>query len=377
MTNKVDQLVKEVFLELSDALETGTIGPRVKVGLTINGSEHGTDVMLEAAKICQKEDLFDVVLIGEKVDTTFELVEACGEVETHQKMEEMLESGQIDACVTLHYNFPIGVSTVGKVVTPAQGREMLLATTTGTTSVDRQEAMLLNAINGIIAAKSQGIEKPTVGILNVEGARKVEKALRDLQAKGYSFDFAESKRADGGAVMRGNDLLMGSCDVMVCDSLTGNLLMKMLSAYQTGGNYEALGSGYGPGIGKNFNHKIFIISRASGAPVIANALKYAYLAVNNDLTEISKNEYKAAEKAGLKALCESLQSKVKEEAAVKMPDKEVVTEQIGGIDVTELDDAVNKLAKEGIYAESGMGCTGPIVLVNEKNLSKALEILGM
>ena len=48
-----------------------------------------------------------------------------------------------------------------------------------------------------------------------------------------------------------------------------------------------------------------------------------------------------------------------------MPDKEVVTHQIAGVDIMELDDAVEALWKKGIYAESGMGCTGPIVLVNE------------
>ena len=42
-------------------------------------------------------------------------------------------------------------------------------------------------------------------------------------------NFTESVRADGGAVMRGNDLLTGTPDVMITDSLTGNILMKMFS----------------------------------------------------------------------------------------------------------------------------------------------------
>ena len=37
----------------------------------------------------------------------------------------------------------------------------------------------------------------------------------------------------------------------------------------------------------------------------------------------------------------------------------------------ELEDAVKVLWEVDIYAESGMGCTGPIVLVNEKNLAAA------
>ncbi len=60
---------------------------------------------------------------------------------------------------------------------------------------------------------------------------------------------------------------------------------------------------------------------------------------------------------------------------VKAPEKEVVTAQLSGIDIMDLDDAVQVLWKEGIYAESGMGCTGPIVLVSEANQNKAAEIL--
>ncbi|SHK27566.1 Fatty acid synthesis protein, partial [Paramaledivibacter caminithermalis DSM 15212] len=60
---------------------------------------------------------------------------------------------------------------------------------------------------------------------------------------------------------------------------------------------------------------------------------------------------------------------------VTAPPKEVVTGQISGIDIMDLEDAVKALWKEKIYAESGMGCTGPIVLVNEEKLSTATEIL--
>lgn len=64
--------------------------------------------------------------------------------------------------------------------------------------------------------------------------------------------------------MRGNDVLQGTPDVLVCDSLTGNVLVKMLSAYSTGGNFEVAGSGYGPGVGKRYRKLIHIVSRASG-----------------------------------------------------------------------------------------------------------------
>ncbi|NMA49901.1 MAG: glycine reductase, partial [Tissierellia bacterium] len=57
------------------------------------------------------------------------------------------------------------------------------------------------------------------------------------------------------------------------------------------------------------------------------------------------------------------------------PPKEVVTGTVDGIDIMELDEAVEVLWAEGIYAESGMGCTGPIVMVNEAKLNAALKIL--
>ena len=58
-----------------------------------------------------------------------------------------------------------------------------------------------------------------------------------------------------------------------------------------------------------------------------------------------------------------------------MPPKKVVTHSIAGIDILELENAVQALWKEGIYSESGMGCTGPIVLVPDDEADKAQEIL--
>ena len=41
----------------------------------------------------------------------------------------------------------------------------------------------------------------------------------------------------------------------------------------------------------------------------------------------------------------------------------------------DLEDGVKALWKAGIYAQSGMGCTGPIILVSEANFEKAKGIL--
>lgn len=373
MSNK---LISDALLELAEAMETGNFGKKIRVGLTTLGSEHGSENLIEGARLANS-GMFEIVLIG-KGDDDFKSYEVDTEDEMYSKMEELLDAKEIDACVTMHYNFPIGVSTVGRVVAPGKGREMFLATTTGTSATDRVEAMVRNAISGIATAKACGRKKPTVGILNLDGARQVEKILINLKDNGYEFEFAESMRADGGAVMRGNDLLIGVPDVMVTDTLTGNLLMKVFSSFNTGGDFEAQGYGYGPGIGEDYDRRVLILSRASGSPVVANALKYAYDIVKGEVNEVARNEFKSAIKAGLDKEIDAIKVKKAPKEAVEeviAPPKEVVTEAIAGIDILDLEDAVQVLWKESIYAESGMGCTGPVILISEANFAKAEEIL--
>ncbi|HSQ88415.1 glycine/sarcosine/betaine reductase complex component C subunit alpha [Romboutsia sp.] len=369
------KIIAQTLLEVADAIESGEFGKKIKIGLTTLGSEHGVDNLVNGAHLANS-NLFDIVLIGPKVDTDLEVVEVNCEKEMHEKMEELLDNGYIDAAVTMHYNFPIGVSTVGRVITPGKGKEMILATTTGTSATNRIEAMVRNAIYGVATAKSIGIRNPKVGILNVDGARQVEKCLKELKDNGYDIEFADSIRADGGCVMRGNDLLAGAPDVMVSDTLSGNIFMKMFSSFTTGGDYESSGYGYGPGVGQDYNRKILILSRASGTPVVANALKYAYDVAKGNVSEVSRNEFIKAKSAKFDDTIANVTKKeVKVSEEVKMPEKEVVTTQISGIDIMDLEDAVKELWKNGVYAESGMGCTGPIVLVNETKGEVAVQIL--
>ncbi|MDO5716776.1 MAG: glycine/sarcosine/betaine reductase complex component C subunit alpha [Tissierellia bacterium] len=376
----IKNLIGKVFDDIATGIETGGFAKKVRIGLTAFGSEHGTENLVKGAEIAQAKDpSMDVVLIGPKVDSQLEQYTVETDEEGYAMMEKLLDEGTIDACVTMHYNFPIGVSTVGRVITPAMGEEMTIATTTGTTSPHRVEAMILNGIAGVITAKAMGVEEPSLGILNVDGARQVERGLKQLRDNGYDIHFAESKRADGGCVMRGNDLLMGVPDVMVTDTLTGNLLMKVFSSYQTGGSFEAFGYGYGPGIGRGYDRVVLIVSRASGYPVIANAISYAAKSIRGGLKDLVKTEYKKAEKAGLDKILASFKEepkKVESKEEVKMPEKEVCDASIGGIDIMQLEDAVEELWRAGIYAESGMGCTGPIVMMNEAKLEASQEILG-
>lgn len=375
----MNKQIAKVFEDIANAIESGSFASAKRVALTTLGSEHGEGNLLEGALLAKKlYPNLDIALIGRKNDTGLFTYEVETEEEMYKVMEEKLDSKEIAACVTMHYNFPIGVSTVGRVTTPAKGKELILATTTGTSSANRVEAMVKNAVAGIITAKSLGIEDPSLGILNLDGARTAEKILKEIAAAGYSINFAESKRADKGVVMRGNDLLLATPDVMVTDSLTGNVLMKMFSSFTSGGEYEVSGYGYGPGVGEGFNRNILIISRASGAPVIANALKYAFDIASGDIEKHAETEYQSLAKLNWQSIIDKYTAKKEVKSTdekIEAPSKEVVTAQISGVDVMDIDDAVHMLWKAGIYAEGGMGCTGPVVLVNTSKFDKALELI--
>lgn len=371
------EIIAKAFLDMAEGLETGVCGARPKIALTGMGSEHGEENAMAAALAAAKQGV-DVQYIGSLTAEGVNTIPVANDEEGHAKMDELLSSGQVDGAVTMHYPFPIGVSTVGRVVTPAKGKTMFIANTTGTSSTDRIEGMIKNTIYGIITAKACGIAEPTVGILNVDGARQTETALKQLQANGYPIRFAESARADGGAVMRGNDVLQGTPDILVTDSLTGNVLVKMLSSFTSGGSYEATGYGYGPGIGKGYDKLVMIVSRASGAPVISGALTFAAELVRGKVFEVAAEEFAKAEKAGLDTILQGRKASAKPaaaEAAVTAPPSEPVTASIPGIEVMDLEDAVQVLWKAGIYAESGMGCTGPLVMMSEANRAKAFELL--
>ena len=373
----IEKIIAQSFLKMAEGLETGAFMDRPKIALTGMGSEHGEENAMAAAKMAAKRGV-DVYYIGTLTAEGVTTIPVANDEEGHKKMEEMLNNHEVDGAVTMHYPFPIGVSTVGRAITPAKGREMFIANTTGTSSSDRIEGMIKNAVSGIITAKACGVGNPTVGILNVDGARQTEMALNQLKANGYEFTWAESARADGGAVMRGNDVLEGTPDVLVTDSLTGNVLVKMLAAFTTGGSFESTGLGYGPRIGKGYDKLILIISRASGAPLIANALEYAAELVKGKVFEKASAEFAKAEKAGLNQILEARKAAAKPAAAeekVVKPAAEPCTASIAGIEVMDLEDAAQALWKEGIYAETGMGCTGPLVMMREANHARALEIL--
>lgn len=374
MGENINKIISESFLEIADYLESGK--KKVKIGVTTFGSEHGANHIVEAVEELKNRLDIELILIGERVDSELPIVEVNSEGEIEKKIEELLERKEIDAVVTMHHSFPIGVSTIGRVITPL-GKEIYIATTTGTTAINRVEAMVQNTIYGKIVAECCGKKNPTIGILNIEGAKEVEKQLKRLKDSGYDINFGVSQRADGGVILRGNDLILGSCDVVVTDSLTGNVLMKLFSAFNSGGKVETVGYGYGPGVSFGYNKKIFIVSRASGKNVIKGAIEYAIDIINGKLEKALEREEKILNKLKFGEFLNSIREMRKEVkvSESKRVEKEVVTAQISGVDIMELENAVEYLNSYGIYSEAGMGCTGPIIMVSEKNLDSAKEYL--
>lgn len=367
--------------ELAEVLKSAADGlkgqhRRIPVALTALGSELPVEHLIEAARLASDE--VDSVVIGPQGVEGLQHHEAKELADAHSKMNELFAAGEISAAVTLHYPFPLGVATITCLVCPATGRKMVLASTTGSSDAIRTAAMVKNAISGIALSRALGVKKPTVGILNVDNATNVERALKKLVENGYPLTWAGSHRADGGALMRGNDLIQGTPDVMVCDSLTGNILIKLWSAGQSGGNVETVGCGYGVGLGPDQKNPIVIISRASGIPVISEAMRFCGKIVAGNVMQKWQDEWKSANSCGLPEVLKSVQPAPVAQASgdsIKMPEKTTVSEEIHGIDILEIEDAKLALWKEGIYAETGMGCTGAVVMVNTAVLDKAKDAL--
>lgn len=378
MTDK-KKIIGEALAKVVERAKGGF--ERTVIGLMASGSELGAQELLEGARLAQSQDpRLKVLAIGPKTpgyDDLEWLETGDGDALIAAAMEKALNDRVISGAVALHYPFPIGVTTIGRVITPAKGRSLLIASTTGTSSSQALEALLLNAIYGRAVARSLGIEEPALGILNISGANPALRGLNALKDNGYPIKFGESRRADGGAILRGNDILNPNLDICICDSLTGNVLMKLFSAWNTGGSYEALGWGYGPSAGAGWKSVVSIISRASGAPVVAGALSNTAAAVRGGLPRLVAEEMALAEKAGLRKILESFvpAAPAASAEAVTCPPARPTGAEIAGVDVLDMDAAVECLWKEGHYAESAMGCTGPVIKVPKDILEAARDCL--
>ena len=112
--------------------------------------------------------------------------------------------------------------------------------------------------------------------------------------------------------------------------------------------------------------------------MIANALIFTADVIAGKLPEKVAEELASARKAGLDDEIFALTpkfSQAENEIDVKAPPAEPTDDELHGVDVLEIDNAVKILWKENIYAESAMGCTGPVIKMPKRHIEKAAEIL--
>ena len=109
---------------------------------------------------------------------------------------------------------------------------------------------------------------------------------------------------------------------------------------------------------------------------MAGAIMLNARCAKNGLPAAVAEELKLAKKAGLDGVIASLQPKqASSEEDVTSPPSEPTDEEIHGIDILEIEDAVKTLWKAGIYAESSMGCTGPVIKMAGARIEKAKAVL--
>lgn len=368
-----DYPIAQALRGMADALSGAP--PRPKIAFTALGSELPVEALLAAAE--QVTNRLIPIVIGPVGLPGFPHLPAEDLASAHRIMEQQLALGEAAGAVTLHYNFPLGVATVAQIHSVATGRQMVLASTTGSSDVRRVSAMVRNAVAGLAMADALGITDPTLGILNVDDAPAVERLLSRLGEAGFPLRFASSERADGGALMRGNDLIRATPDVMVCDTLTGNLLIKLFSAGQSGGEVETLGCGYGIGLGPEQKTAIGIISRASGPATIASALCFCAQMAQRQLMTYWQRRWQQACACGIEDLLrqETPASAPILSSDIACPPKTVLDDEIHGIDILQLDEARLCLWRAGVFAETGMGCTGPVLMINHQQRADAMAHL--
>ena len=145
---------------------------------------------------------------------------------------------------------------------------------------------------------------------------------------------------------------------------------------------KPLGYGYGPGIGEGYDRLVMIVSRASGAPVIAGAHELCGPAGPRQGVQGGRQAGVCRRREGRPEQAASRPARPPQQSPPPRPrrwwllPKEVVTAQPSPASRSWTWRTPSRpCGRTGIYAESGMGCTGPLVLVSEANLAKATDLL--
>ena len=130
MANSIERMIADTFMEMAQGLETGSFGKRPKVALTGMGSEHGEENSMAAAIEAAKDGI-DVYYIGTLEAEGVTTVKVANDEEGHDKMEEMLKNGEVDAAVTSVQEAMKGLVAVEKPSTETPDDNKADSTQTG------------------------------------------------------------------------------------------------------------------------------------------------------------------------------------------------------------------------------------------------------
>lgn len=87
----VREKIAKTILNLADAMETGSFQEKPLIGIAVSETEHGLDNIREGVRIAESRGFRAVIIDGE---------------DAHKHMEEMLESGEIQALLPCIIHFP-------------------------------------------------------------------------------------------------------------------------------------------------------------------------------------------------------------------------------------------------------------------------------
>jgi len=97
--------------------------------------------------------------------------------------------------------------------------------------------------------------------------------------------------------------------------------------------------------------------------------------IRGKLVDCVQRELAAAKTAGLDQIISSFTSTPVRGEETSAPPQQPTDSEIPGVDVLSIEAAVKELWKAGIYAESAMGCTGPVVKVPSSLVGRSKEVL--
>ena len=115
MSDAIKKLVGEALSEIIESAKSG--GPKVRVGLMASGSEHGAKEIAKGARLAlQNSSAVIPVMIGPKVEgyEDLEYID-CAECDIPARLEEAVKNGEVAGAVAMHFPFPLGVTTIGRV----------------------------------------------------------------------------------------------------------------------------------------------------------------------------------------------------------------------------------------------------------------------